>query len=45
MAQLKLCKTLWGVDGADDPTRWPALFARIKKEGFEAVEVRMHAAK
>ena len=23
-------KTLWGVDGAADPTKWKALFARIK---------------
>jgi hypothetical protein len=37
-AALKLCKTLWGVEGADDPSRWSALFARIKAEGFEAVE-------
>jgi len=35
---LKLCKTLWGVDGADDPARWSALFQRIKTEGFDAVE-------
>ena len=38
MPQLKLAKTLWGVDGADDPSRWPELFAKIKSEGFEAVE-------
>ena len=35
---LLLAKTLWGVDGADDPSRWPTLFARIKSEGFSAVE-------
>jgi len=35
---LSLAKTLWGVEGADDPSRWPALFARIKSEGFSAVE-------
>ena len=38
MPTLKLAKTLWGVDDAGDPTRWDALFARIKAEGFEAVE-------
>ena len=38
MPTLKLSKTLWGVDDAGDPTRWDALFARIKREGFSAVE-------
>ena len=35
---LKLVKTLWGVDDAADPEKWDALFARIKAEGFSAVE-------
>ena len=35
---LKLAKTLWGVEGATDPECWDSLFARIKAEGFEAVE-------
>ena len=35
---LKLAKTLWGVDEAGDTSKWDALFARIKAEGFEAVE-------
>lgn len=38
MPTLRLAKTLWGVDDAGDPERWDALFARIKAEGFEAVE-------
>ena len=36
--QLKVAKTLWGVDEAVDPKNWDALFARIKAEGFDAVE-------
>ena len=35
---LKVAKTLWGVDEAADTAKWDALFARIKKEGFSAVE-------
>ncbi|KAL1508442.1 hypothetical protein AB1Y20_004545 [Prymnesium parvum] len=35
---LKLVKTLWGVLEAGDTAKWDALFARIKAEGFEAVE-------
>ena len=35
-AQLKLAKTLWGVDDANDSSRWPKLFERIKSEGFSA---------
>ena len=35
---LKVAKTLWGVDEAADTAKWDALFARIKKEGFDAVE-------
>lgn len=35
---LKIVKTLWGVDEASDPARWDALFTRIKSDGFEAVE-------
>ena len=35
---LQLVKTLWGVDDATDDSRWDALFARIKSEGFSAVE-------
>ena len=38
MPTLKLAKTLWGVDEAADPDKWDALFARIKGEGFSAVE-------
>ena len=38
MPTLKLAKTLWGVDGADDPAEWPTLFEKIKSQGFEAVE-------
>lgn len=36
--ELRLVKTLWGVDDAAHPERWPALFARIKAEGFAAIE-------
>ena len=39
MPELKLAKTLWGVDEAGDPEKWDALFGRIKAEGFSAVEV------
>jgi len=35
---LKVAKTLWGVPEADDPAAWDSLFARIKAEGFDAVE-------
>ena len=28
--QLRSIKTLWGVDGSDDPKQWKALFAKIK---------------
>ena len=28
--ELRVVKTLWGVDDAAHPERWPALFARIK---------------
>jgi hypothetical protein len=35
---LRLAKTLWGVPEATDPSKWDALFARIKAEGFEAIE-------
>ena len=31
---------LWGVDDAGDIERWDALFGRIKREGFSAVEAR-----
>ena len=46
---MKLAKTLWGVDEAGDTSKWDALFARIKAEGFDAVEAiaptwRMDAA-
>lgn len=36
--RLQLAKTLWGVDGATEPSKWDELFARIKAEGFQAVE-------
>ena len=36
--KLKLVKTLWGVDGVEDPEKWDAIFAKIKAEGFEAIE-------
>ena len=36
--RLRSIKTLWGVDGSDDPKQWKSLFARIKEEGFDAVE-------
>jgi len=36
--KLRSIKTLWGADGADDPKQWKSLFARIKAEGFDAVE-------
>ncbi|KAK3283451.1 hypothetical protein CYMTET_8848, partial [Cymbomonas tetramitiformis] len=38
MSTLKLCKTLWGVPEAADVSRWDDLFARIKSEGFDAIE-------
>ena len=38
MPTFKLAKSLWGVDDAMDPSKWDALFARIKSEGFAAVE-------
>ena len=37
--KLALAKTLWGVEGAFEPSQWAELFARIKSEGFDAVEV------
>ena len=36
--ELKLAKTLWGVDESNDVSQWDALFARIKAEGFSAIE-------
>jgi hypothetical protein len=39
--RLRSIKTLWGVEGSDDPTQWKSLFARIKAEGFDAVECCM----
>jgi sugar phosphate isomerase/epimerase len=36
--RLRSIKTLWGVPESDDPKQWKALFARIKAEGFDAVE-------
>ena len=36
--RLKLAKTLWGVDDAPFVDRWDAMFARIRNEGFDAVE-------
>lgn len=36
--QLKIARTLWGIDGFDDPTRWDAIFAKIKAEGFDGIE-------
>mmetsp|Transcript_9928 Transcript_9928/g.22569 ORF Transcript_9928/g.22569 Transcript_9928/m.22569 type:complete len:306 (-) Transcript_9928:192-1109(-) len=36
--QLRLVKTLWGVDEAEDPDKWDDLFSRIKREGFDGVE-------
>mmetsp|Transcript_21916 Transcript_21916/g.51223 ORF Transcript_21916/g.51223 Transcript_21916/m.51223 type:complete len:305 (+) Transcript_21916:87-1001(+) len=36
--KLRMVKCLWGVDEVEDPAKWDALFARIKAEGFEAVE-------
>ena len=38
MPTLKLARTLWGVDGAMEPSRWDELFAKIKAEGYDAVE-------
>ena len=38
MVRLALAKTLWGVNGADDPSQWDSIFERIKADGFEAVE-------
>lgn len=38
MFEVRLVKTLWGVEDAMIPERWPALFARIKAEGFAGVE-------
>ena len=37
----KLAKTLWGVENVE-PENFDTLFAKIKTEGFEAVEA-MHA--
>jgi hypothetical protein len=39
--ELRVVKTLWGVDDAAHPERWPALFARIKAEGFSAIEAHI----
>jgi hypothetical protein len=36
--KLTVGKSLWGVEEAADPTKWDAMFARIKNEGFDAVE-------
>ena len=37
--KLFLIKALWGVEEIDqDKSKWPALFQRIKSEGFDAVE-------
>ena len=38
MVALKLVKSLWGVDDALRRDRWPALFARIKTDGYSALE-------
>ncbi len=38
MAALKLVKSLWGVDDSLRRDRWPTLLARIKAEGYSAVE-------
>ena len=38
MVALKLVKSLWGVDDALRRDRWPALLARIKADGYFAVE-------
>jgi hypothetical protein len=38
MATLKLVKSLWGVDDALRRDRWPALLARIRADGYSAVE-------
>ena len=35
---LLVAKSLWGVSAAGDPARWDALFARLREEGYVAVE-------
>mmetsp|Transcript_18385 Transcript_18385/g.22600 ORF Transcript_18385/g.22600 Transcript_18385/m.22600 type:complete len:308 (+) Transcript_18385:325-1248(+) len=36
--KLVLCKTLWGVEGAEDVEQWGKLFGKIAKEGYTAIE-------
>ena len=35
---IKIARTLWGVDGFNEPSKWDELFGRIKAEGFDAIE-------
>jgi hypothetical protein len=34
MAELKLCRTFWGVDDAMYPDKWDALFATVASQGY-----------
>jgi len=36
--ELRLTKTLWGVDDLAFPDRWESLFQRIKDDGFQCLE-------
>lgn len=36
--QLKLARTLWGIEGSGEPQNWDAIFGRIKASGFDGVE-------
>ena len=38
-SSLNLVKTLWGVPEAEQVSKWPELFTRIKSEGFQGVEM------
>lgn len=33
-SELRLIKTMWGVDGIDDSSKWADIFARVKADGF-----------
>jgi len=32
--ELRLIKSLWGVDHIEDPSKWTHIFGRIKEDGF-----------
>jgi hypothetical protein len=32
--ELRLIKTMWGVEGIDDSSKWAEIFARVKADGF-----------